>query len=283
MSSTRLTLAALGAAALLGACATSPSAGGAASAATSAAPAGFAYAPGSHRYRIVVSTVASQEMMGQRTTDSGTVTRIVSVALTPRAGDTLAVRYAVDSIETTTANPQAREMIMAQKGRTASGTLSPLGVPHSFESPVVDTTQQAMRMAMESYRHFFPRVPSRAVKSGDTWADTVTQQFTSAGLSGSSRLVLTSRAVGDTTFAGSAALRVERTGAVTMSGTGSQGGQPLELEGQGTVNGSAYISLTGLYLGSSETQSMDITVQAPAMSLTIPITQRITSHTEIIR
>jgi hypothetical protein len=282
MTSLRLTLAALGAAALLGACATSPAAGGAASAAA-AAPAGFAYAPGSHRYRIVVSTVASQEMMGQRTTDSGTVTRIVSVALAPRAGDTLSVTYSVDSIATTTTNPQARDLIMAQKGRSASGTLSPLGAPYTFEAPTVDSAQAMMRMAMESYRNFFPRLPSRSVKAGDTWADTVTQQFANGGLTGSSRLVLTSRVVGDTTFAGSAALHVARTGEITITGSGSQGGQPLELEGQGTVNGSAYLATSGLYLGADESQSMDITVQAPAMSLTIPITQKITSRTELVR
>jgi expansin (peptidoglycan-binding protein) len=120
------------------------------------------------------------------------------------------------------------------------------------------------------------------VKVGDSWTDTVTQKFSNQGIQGTSTLVVTSRVLGDTTVAGRGAWRVQRSGMMTTTGSGSQGGQPLVLEGHGQLNGTSYVSPRGVYLGSEEMQTAQLTVQAPAMNMTIPISQRITSHTELL-
>jgi hypothetical protein len=221
-------------------------------------------------------------MMGQKMTDSGTVNRLVSVTLAPRSGDTLAITYRIDSISTTTTNPQAKQLVAGQQGKSLAGTISPLGGVYALDLQNADSAQAMLRLALDSYRYFLPRVPSRAVKVGDSWADTVKQKFDNAGISGGSTLIVTSRVVGDTTVGGRAAWRVERMGNVTIEGSGDQGGQPLTLEGKGTVNGSSFLSPNGIYLGADETQNMDITVQAPGMGLTIPISQKIRSHTELV-
>ena len=271
------------AAVILAACATSPNAvpAGAtpAPAPVAARPTGFAYQPGNLQYRIIVTSHTTQEMQGQKMEDSGTVMRVITVALQPQGTDALGFTYRVDSATTT--HPQAKEMVAQQQGKQVTGTVSPLGNVLTINVPV-DSTQPMLKTQLESYRYFLLRLPNRDVKVGDSWTDTVTQKFSNQGIQGTSTLVVTSRVLGDTTVAGRGAWRVQRSGMMTTTGSGSQGGQPLVLEGHGQLNGTSYVSPRGVYLGSEEMQTALLTVHAPAMNMTIPISQRITSHTELL-
>jgi hypothetical protein len=95
--------------------------------------------------------------------------------------------------------------------------------------------------------------------------------------------ITTSRVVGDTTFEGQKAWRVERTSIMSIHGTQSQAGQELKVDGDGTGNGTHYLGVNGAYLGSTATQRMNMRITIPAMGQTVPVTQVVTSTVERIR
>lgn len=72
----------------------------------------------------------------------------------------------------------------------------------------------------------------------------------------------------------------ERTGILSMTGEGEQGGSELTLDGTGTVTGKLYVSSKGGLLGGRMENSSLINVAVPAANMTIPITQTSTSIME---
>ena len=244
-------------------------------AALDAQGASAAYAPGTHRYRVTREAKSTQEMMGQ--TQSGTITTFeeFTLDLRPGAKDTMRFSITIDSASRQSDLPGAGDAPPA-KGRKVSGQISPRGVVHQFDR---DTT--ASDDISAGYRTFLPHLPAGGITAGRTWTDTVRTPFNQGGIEGSTVTVIASRVLGDTTIGGEKAWRVERTGALSMSGTGNQNGADLILAGTGTANGVSYLATSGVYLGAASTQNLKISIEVPAASMTIPIDQ--TTVTKIER
>ena len=233
-----------------------------------------AYTTGVHRYRITREGRSSQEVMGQTQTGTTTTVEEFTLDLRPGGRDTLRFTYTIDSASQQ-ANPPAAEPPML-KGRKISGQISARGLVHQFDK---DTSGAEDISA--GYRNFLPQIPATGLKVGATWADTLRTPFTQGGINGTTQSIIVSRVTGDTTIADQRAWRLERTGTLTMSGTGSQQGTDLVLAGSGSATGASWISTTGVYLGASSTQTLELTVQVPMANLTIPIKQ--TTVTKIER
>jgi len=248
----------------------------AAASVAAAQAAASAYAPGSHRYRITREAKSTQEMMGQ--TQSGTVTTYEELTLDLRAAgrDSMRFSFTIDSTFRQSDLPGAGES-GAAKGRKISGQLSARGMVHQFDK---DSTGVADVSA--GYRNFLPQLPAGGVKAGMMWSDTLQTPFSQGGIEGTTVTIIASRVLGDTTVGGQKAWRIERIGTLSMSGTGNQQGTDLILNGAGTANGVSYIGETGVYLGATSTQDLSITVEVPAASMTIPISQTTLTKVERI-
>jgi hypothetical protein len=246
----------------------------ASTAALDAQGAAAAYAPGTHRYRVTRESKSTQEMMGQ--TQSGTVSTFEEFTLDLRPGgrDTMRFSITFDSASRQSDIPGAGETPPA-KGRRISGQISPRGVVQQFDK---DTT--AVDDISAGYRTFLPHLPTGTITLGTTWTDTVRTPFSQGGIEGTTITIIASRVLGDTTIAGQKAWRVERTGALSMSGAGNQNGADLVLAGTGTANGISYLGTSGTYLGAASTQNLKMSIQVPAASMTIPIDQTTVTKVE---
>ena len=247
----------------------------AAAPASEAQSAAAAYAPGVHRYRVTREARSSQEVMG--TVQTGTVTTFEELTLDLRAAarDTMRFSFTVDSASRQSDMPGAGDMPPI-KGRRVSGRVSAQGMVFDF-----DRDSSGAEDLSAGYRNFLPHLPAQPFAVGLTWADTVRTPFTQAGIQGTTMTIIASRVLGDTTIGDQKAWRLERTGTLSMSGTGNQDGADLILSGAGTANGVSYIAASGVYLGASSTQELSINVEVPAASMTIPIKQ--TTVTKIER
>ena len=234
------------------------------------------YAPGTHRYRVTREARSSQEVAG--TVQSGIITTLEELTLDLRAAarDTLRFVFTIDSAARESDMPGAGEAPPA-KGRRISGRISPRGSLHDFDAESAADADMA-----SAYRSFLPRLPAEPLRLGLTWTDTVQTPLTQAGIRGTTRTIIVSRIVGDTTVAGQKAWRVERIGTLTMSGTGNQDGADLILTGAGTATGMSHIGAGGVYLGGTSNQELALTVEVPAASMKIPIRQTAVTKVERI-
>ena len=248
-------------------------------AAGSARAQAFAYAPGTHRYRITSMLTWTQEVGEQKMSDSAVSVQVISVVLAPASKDTLRFEYAVDSVRATL--PQAQQLLAGMRGRKVTGLMSPQGEVFDFQMPN-DRASPVGGQEYRSLRSFLLRFPNAGLRAGLRWADTVSNPFSNMGLEGTETTIVTSRVAGDTTIAGVRAWRVERTVTGTVSGSGTQNGQAIVLDGTRSVAGESYVSRSGVYLGSVSTQEVKTTMRDPASGRSVVITQSATSKIERI-
>jgi len=213
--------------------------------------------------------------MGQ--TQAGTVTTYEELTLDLRAGgrDSMRFTFTIDSTSRQSDLPGAGET-GAAKGRKVTGQISPRGIVHQL-----DRDSTAADDIAAAYRNFLPQLPAGGVKAGLTWSDTLNTPFSQGGIDGTTVTVIASRVLGDTTVGEQKAWRIERTGTLSMSGTGNQQGTDLVLSGTGTATGVSYVGETGVYLGAASSQDLSMMVEVPSASMTIPIRQ--TTITKIER
>ena len=250
-----------------------------ASSATALEAQNFAYAPAAVKYRITSTGQVSQEMMGQKRQDSLNSNMLVSLNITAKGKDTLQLMYVIDSASST--NPTLAAQISKVVGDTIRSSISPIGQVFSFQPPA--DSADANEQQYQEFKTFLIRFPSGTPKTGQAWVDTTTTPFNNQGISGTATVITASRILGDTSFGGEKAWRVERKSSVTLSGSGTAQGQALVLEGTGTADEMRYISSKGLVLGATGTENSDINVSIPAQGATIPITRSSISKIELIR
>ena len=238
--------------------------------------AGTGYAPGTHRYRVTREARSSQEVMG--TVQSGTVTTYeeLTLDLATLSRDTMRFTFTIDSTSRQSDMPGEGEAPLPNKHRI-SGRIAPTGIFHGFDSAATSADETA-----PAFRSFLPRLPAGPLTVGSSWTDTVGTPFTQAGIQGTTRTIIASRVIGDTTIGGRKAWRIERTGTLSMSGTGHEGGADLRLSGGGTATGVSHVGVDGIYLGGTSNQALALTVEVPAANLTIPIKQTAITRVERI-
>jgi hypothetical protein len=236
----------------------------------------FAYTPGTQRYKIEIATQNQRDQNGGRAPAEFdyTTTQLITVHLTRRSPDTLAIAVTVDSIEQQSALDAPKEDLSWARGVKLSGTISPTGQVYRFNAPA--DADGNLRGLYEGFRFFLPALrPSLA--AGTSWADTSKQRSGQRGSfdSVSTQKVVTSRVTGDTTYAGQRAWRIERAGNLSLSGQGTEAGKVLRVVGDGTIKGVQYVSMSGVYLGARVTQIMRLvesfqdTGEGPASTQTI--------------
>jgi hypothetical protein len=241
----------------------------------------FAYSPGVQRYRVTITTHNARDQGGGRAPMEYeyTTSQFVSLALAPKSQDALTMTMTVDSItQSTDMNAPPRDYSWA-KGVKLTGIVASNGKIVSFAPP--KTADANIELLYQGFRHFLPIVPV-AFAPGAAWADTVRDHVQHRGSfdSVSTDEVINSKVTGDTTYAGQHVWRVERTGNVSLTGDGAEGGKPLHLDGDGSIKGALFLTPTGVFLGAKSTQTIRLVESFQDTGEGAPITQTISSLIE---
>ncbi len=235
----------------------------------------FSFIPGTARYRITAEQKISQEMMGQKQEASVNTTELTSVILSQKAKDTLQFTITFDSIGITTGGAAPPMDVSNLKGSTVMGAMSSRGKVYDLKASIVSAT--APQIA-ESFRHFFVMMPKN-VKAGQAWTDTTESKTSTQGMDITTTVIVNSALVGDTTYAGQKAWKIQRSSTIKLAGTGNG----AMLSGGGTGSGTYYVSPRGLYFGGTSTQESNATVTVASQGLMIPIVNHGSFKVELIQ
>ena len=230
-------------------------------------PSSLRYAVGSARYRIEQVSHVVQEVMGQSMDIDISSRQLISAVVTEAAGN-LAVAVTVDSLEVT-GPPGADASLAAMRGQTFRLVMAPSGLVVSVAAR--DSANVLLRQASNGLRDFFPHLPG-VPTAGQAWTDTVST--TNAGeVSVTMSSVRQHNVVGWEDRDGVRALHVASTSNYDVSGSGEAQGTAVEMSGSGHSTRDSFVSASGFYLGSIESDSASMTATVTAMGMTVPIRQ----------
>ncbi|MGQ0714212.1 MAG: hypothetical protein ACT4PJ_10815 [Gemmatimonadaceae bacterium] len=240
----------------------------------------FTYAPGAHTYRVESSAKVSQEMNGQTIDGELNTRHLLTLDISRKAKDTLAIAYTWDSANVKTTGPIPAPDLAKVSGTRSSGFASPTGRMYSFNPG--EALAEGLP-AMEEFENFLPVVSAVNRKAGDKWVDTVTVNGNRGGIDVNTTIIVTSTFDGDTTYAGEKSWRIRRNLAFTVAGSGAAENTAMVIEGTGTGERTDYITSQGVYLGSALTQTAKSTISLPANNMTIPMTTTVTSTVQRVK
>jgi hypothetical protein len=238
------------------------------------------YAPGARRYHLRSVVTRVQEVQGQKTTFTITNEQRVTVRLSPRGTDTLDFTYTLDSSRLSSEPAAELPDVTKMQGTTISGSMSRSGHVYAYRSSLDDDSPDA-RSLVEGMSRFLMPLPKDA-HVGSTWADTAHNSVRRDGNDIDMRTITSSTILGDTVYRGEPAWRVQRKSVLSLTGNQNQMGRTLHVEGTGDAAGMYYLSRSGVYLGSSATQNMKMTVTLPGGGISVPVTQTVVSIVELL-
>ena len=245
----------------------------------------FAYKPGAQRFRLDQTIAQTQEMQGQKMDMNLTSAQFISLAAAAQ-GANLGLTYTVDSVRFETPTGSAAAMAgpvveqqaaqaKALAGKQVVATISPLGEVSSLAA--ADSADAVGKALALGFRSFLVAFPSADVKAGMTWTDTTKSSMNNMGLDITTTAIMTYTVAGDTTVHGRKAWKVAQQGTMTLSGMGNSQGADLVMSGGGTINGLAFVGQDGVYLGGQSEQLQNMTLEVPAASMSVPMTNKITT------
>jgi hypothetical protein len=245
------------------------------------------YSPSVQRYRLHSAVQRSQEQNGQK--QSGIITNEQQVTVVLQAPgskgalsdkDTLHFEVTLDSVSMSSDLPVQLPDVQVMQGTKVSGAMLPSGKVLTFASDTKAADGVDRESIVSSMAHFLLTLPANAA-AGTTWTDTANTSVSKEQTTLKTSTITLSKVIGDTTIAGQAAWRVHRTSTLEISGTQVQSNQQISMTGTGTGEAMYYIGTNGVYLGSTQTQTMNETVKAAG--LVIPVTQTATNVVTIIK
>lgn len=246
------------------------------------APQRLRLGPSALRYMAHQSLHAEQELQGQ-TQVIVRGTRLFLTATVVGPADSLGYRltFTIDSIalDSGTTVPSTVDL-SAARGLVFDGRLTPSGV--STLTLVTDSTRAAPFVQLLGLlQTFYPHLPTAGLILGAEWTDTTTADDRVV-IDVKRRSINHSRAATWEERAGIRALRLDVTSTYSVSGSGSQLNQPVEVTGSGTGTAHYFIAVDGRYLGGEGTDSSTITVRFPYQSAVIPATRILRSTTILL-
>ncbi len=230
----------------------------------------FEYAPGTSQYRLSAVNKLTQEAQGQKIEQEVTSEQKLTVVLGRQSRDTLTFAMTLDSAKVQTSAGVSPDL-SAVIGLRVTGALSPIGVVYAAKGPEGPGSEMTGAIADEMSR-FLPRLRP-TLSAGTTWTDTIAGKVNQMGVSLNRTMITTSRVVGDTTYDGQRAWRIDRTTKISFAGSGSSEGQPLTMEGSSRGTDNLFIAHDGTYLGGLLSNAATIKVTLVANGMEIGLTQ----------
>lgn len=253
-------------------------------ASTAAPPTAFAYAPGTQHYRVTTVDTRTQDQAGGRAPFefANTTTEYVTMTIAPRSRDTLALALTLDSVGVTSTLDAPPADTGGLRGKRMDGTMSPQGRLYVFAPPAGVTDPKTVAL-YRAFRRFVTALPAQ-IGPGASTTDTTTDTFKRGEFDVKTSTVTTTKVVGDTTYAGQHAWRVEKNSALSTTGEGRENGKPIHLDGEGNIRSVQFVSTAGVLLGSTATQTnrVQMSIGDEAGGSSAPIQTNIKSTVEAI-
>jgi hypothetical protein len=230
----------------------------------------FQYAPGTSQYRLTAVNKLTQEAQGQKVEQEVTSEQKLTVVLGRQSRDTLSFAMTLDSAKVQTSAGPGPDL-SALIGLKVTGALSPSGLVYLTKAPEGPGAAMTGAVADELSR-FLPRLRS-ALAVGTVWTDTIAGKVNQMGISLDRTVITTSKVVGDTTYQGERAWKIDRTTQTTFAGTGTSEGQPLTMEGTSKGTDNIFVARNGVYLGGLMNNAATIKVTLVANGMEVGLTQ----------
>jgi hypothetical protein len=187
----------------------------------------------------------------------------VTVTLARKTRDTLSLVIHIDSANVDSPDLDAPKPDLSfERGVTLKGTMSPTGHVYEFGSKpdLGNATLASANVAAlyKSFQHFLPAFPAPDVHVGLTWTDTAqTRELHRSSFdSVVTQTVTTWKVSSDNTVSGSHAWRLDRSSTIELSGDGTEAGQTIHLDGDGSIKSAAFVNPAGIYLGARSSQNV---------------------------
>jgi hypothetical protein len=237
------------------------------------------YGPYVASYRVTTHGRVEQDFGGQTTTSEFTLGYYVSVTVL-RADDAFRTSFALDSIVTVEGLG-----ISPTEAARASGTIITASLDRDGRIGEIEAdrpTRVVVERILNQLKQFFPRIPPQGVLPGERWSDTTKTTNRANGLDVTIEATEHSEAAGWTDYGGARALRIHSVSSYTVSGGGTQQGQRITLEGQGTSVSDGFLGPDGRYLGMVAVDTTHLSAMVEAIGAVIPITQTRTDTVTIL-
>ncbi len=232
------------------------------------------YGPVSARYRMLSTGQSSQIMMGE-TQVSDSKSDQVATLIISKTGSALTQVMTLDSVATSNTAPVPMPDVSSAIGMKFTGTMDVDGKVAT--SAVTDKTGAPSTSPFATnMRSFLPRLKVGAT-AGSSWVDSLTSVTKQNGADVTTKTVTTYTLAGDTTVAGARAWKIASMSTGKVTGTGSQQGADFTIGGTVTGRGTFVISVAGVLFGVDIASDVNMIVEVPMASMTIPITQKQTT------
>lgn len=236
------------------------------------------YAPGTTSYRLTTSTTGTQvSPMGSQQFDLSVEQRL-TVAVVRRAADTLEATITIDSISLRGADPAPD--VGRYRGAVFTTVLSPAGRVYASRGP--EGADALLAQLTEAVARFLPTYRG-VLAPGATWSDTTTGKVVSQGVEVDRTIVAEYTVGADTSFAGYSTQAIRRRTTMKAAGRGTANGSDVALETGSRSDSMLYLTHDGVYVGSTSTDDIDLTLTIIAANAGIVVRQKATQRVEAIR
>ena len=226
------------------------------------------YAAGTTRYRVSTTTKGSQTTpLGSSAFELGVLQQI-TLNLARQAKDTMLATITLDSISMTGAGATAD--VSSLKGAKFTSLVSPTGRVYSTKTPAGENP--LVTQIAEGITRFLPSYHAH-LRTGLAWSDTSSGKMVQQGMDVDRTIVSNFTVEGDTTIAGVKAFKVARISSVKAAGSGTSQGVPVSMESNSTSNGHFFLSDSGVFLGATSEDDMNLRLKILAQGAEISMKQ----------
>jgi hypothetical protein len=172
----------------------------------------------------------------------------------------------------------------AVKGKSFDMVLSPLGaeVDVSGAEAITYTIATESRDLSSGFKTFFPDMPDKPVKVGDTWPSSVGTTEKTTSMSIRIELQNVNTLEGFETVDGMECARIAAQVTGTISGSGNQMGQDLTFAGTLKGKDVYYFAVKeGLYVKAVSDSTAEMSIEVAAAGMSIPVTQKSKSEVKL--
>ncbi len=229
-------------------------------------------------YENTGEAVEVTEVMGQSAESHTTSSESFTLRAKGRKEGNLTLGVTIDDMSMTVTAPQGDMSpdMTALKGKTFDMVLSPLGAELDVSGAEAITYEMATgtRNIATGFKLFFPDLPDKPLKVGDTWPSGGGASEKTGGLDLRFDFQNVNRFDGLETVDGMECARVRSEVTATITGSGSQQGMDMAFSGTGKGTDLWYFAIKeGIYVKSTADLTMDMSITVSAMGMTIPVTQ----------
>jgi hypothetical protein len=184
----------------------------------------------------------------------------------------------IDDMSITITSPMGDQSpdMSTVKGKSFDMVVSPLGAEIDVSGAEAITYQSANGTSnvAPGFKLFFPDLPGKPLKIGDTWPSSAAVDDTSGGMNIKMAFQYVNTLEGLETVDGMECARIKSDYTGTLSGTGNQQGMDMVLTGTGKGTDLWYFAVKeGIYLKATSDATYEISIAVSAAGMTIPMTQ----------